>query len=214
MHRQVPKGLDARRPPALGFAPLDGQHVVGEDRPKDLRLQAGGFETFGAQLDSQVGCLDGEGGGQRSSAARQMWAHLCAKLEYLHVCCRPPCFATEGGTFLLSPPSGIRLHPRHQHSSRNPRLSYCRVVTNQCSEHSHPNTRLMFYSLVTTQRVHTHLPGICFLSHSLHFYRYKCYLTCVLYSILPTKSHPHPHEHVWVPLCLHIANLCLSLPTT
>lgn len=61
VHRQVPEGLDARRPPALGFAPLDGQHVVGEDRPEGLRLRAGGFETFGAQLDSQVGCLDGGG---------------------------------------------------------------------------------------------------------------------------------------------------------
>lgn len=63
VHRQVPEGLDARRPPALGFAPLDGQHVVGEDRPEGLRLQVGSFETFGAQLDSQVGCLDGWGGG-------------------------------------------------------------------------------------------------------------------------------------------------------
>lgn len=62
MHRQVPEGPDARRPPALGFAPLDGQHVVGEDRPEGLRLRAGGFDTFGAQLDSQVGCLDEAGG--------------------------------------------------------------------------------------------------------------------------------------------------------
>lgn len=63
VHGQVPEGPDVRRPPALGFAPLDGQHVVGEDRPEGLRLQVGGgLVTFGAQLDSQVGCLDERGG--------------------------------------------------------------------------------------------------------------------------------------------------------
>lgn len=65
MHRQVPKGPDERRPPALGFGPLDGQHVVGEDRPEGLRHQGGGFEAFGGQLDGQVCCLDEGGAGGR-----------------------------------------------------------------------------------------------------------------------------------------------------
>lgn len=61
MHGQVPEGLDQRRPPALSFGPLDGQHVIGEDRPEGLGRHGSDFEPFGGQLDSQVCCLDEEG---------------------------------------------------------------------------------------------------------------------------------------------------------
>lgn len=60
VHWQVPEGLDARRPPALSFGPLDGQHVIGEDRPKGFRRRGSGFKCFGGQLDSQVCCLEKE----------------------------------------------------------------------------------------------------------------------------------------------------------
>lgn len=52
MHGQVPEGLDQRRPPALSFGPLDGQHVIGEDRPEGLGRRGSDFEPFGGQLDS------------------------------------------------------------------------------------------------------------------------------------------------------------------
>lgn len=60
VHGQVPEGLDARRPPALGLGPLDGQHVIGEDRPEGLGRRRGAFESLGRQLDGQVCCLDTE----------------------------------------------------------------------------------------------------------------------------------------------------------
>lgn len=60
VHGQVPEGLDKWRPPALGFGPLNGQHVIGEDRPEGLGRHGCDFEPFGGQLDIQVCCLDEE----------------------------------------------------------------------------------------------------------------------------------------------------------
>lgn len=117
VHRQVPEGPDERRPPALGFGPLDGQHVVGEDRPEGLRRQGGGFEALGGQLDSQVCCLD-KGGGALVKAAVYVQKGTCLWVKgrgisiegitlRAHFCtilasgCLPPCFATVGGAFVL-----------------------------------------------------------------------------------------------------------------
>lgn len=67
---------------------------------------------------------------------------------------------------------------------------------------------VLLISYHTKSRLHTYLQGICFLLFTV--YIYVLFNLCSLFN----PPNPHPRERVWVPLCLRIANLCLSLPTT